>query len=89
MYIQSKARIEMNEFIDLMKRIVANTMIKEKTNYKFVWFVTRINFCFSNAVVIPMLNNGMGKKGLFLKVEKGKKRKEKQNSQGDLSRKEQ
>lgn len=65
----------MNESIDLMKRIVANTMIKEKTNYKFVWFVTRVNFCFCNAAVIPMLNNGMGKKGLFLKVEKEEKKK--------------
>lgn len=57
----------MNEFIDLMKRIVVNTKIKEKTNYKFVGFVTRVNFCFCNAGVIPMLNNGIGKKVYFLK----------------------
>lgn len=54
-YTKSKARIEMNEFVDLVKRIVANTLIKEKTNYKFLWFETQVNFCFCNVGVIPML----------------------------------
>lgn len=61
----------MNEFIDLMKRIVTDTMIKEKTNYRFPWFEIRVKFCFGNAKISPVLNNGM-KKGSFLKVEKDK-----------------